>query len=84
MKAAKEYKAQWEEVNWLRLVYLANSINRSIYKLFRYGVIVFNVLLFISYKAVKALALIIKFLLLSEPSLNRYERDETWIFRQIK
>ena len=28
--------------------------------------------------------LIIKILLLTENSLNKIERDETWIFRQIK
>lgn len=70
MKAAREYKEQWEEANWLRLIYLANQFNSVLYNLLK--------------KAAKALFLIIKLLLLTEPGLNRIEKDETWIFRQIK
>ena len=84
MKAAKQYKEHWEEVNWLRLVYLANVINRAIYKLLRNAGIAINVLLYLSYQAIKGLVMVFKLLLLSEPELRRVERDETWIFRQIK
>ena len=84
MKAAKQYKEHWEEINWLRLVYLAQAINRAIYKLFRSASAAINVLLYLSYQAIKGLILVIKLLLLSEPELRRIEKDETWIFRQIK
>ncbi len=84
MKAAREYKEQWEEANWLRLIYLANQFNSVLYNLLKKAAIVINVFLYIIYQAVKALFLIIKLLLLTEPGLNRIEKDETWIFRQIK
>lgn len=84
MKAAKQYKQQWEEANWLRLIYLANQLSSVLYKLFKKTAIVINVFLFIIYQAVKALFLIIQLLFLTEPALKRIERDETWIFRQIK
>lgn len=84
MKAARAYKQQWEEANWLRLIYIADQISLFLYKLIKKAVIVINVFLYIIYQALKAIYLIIKLLLLTEPGLNRIERDETWIFRQIK
>ena len=84
MKAAREYKQQWEEANWLRLIYLANHLSEAFYKLLKKALIVINVFLYIIYQAFKGLLLIVKLLLLTQPSLNKIERDETWIFRQIK
>ena len=84
MKAAKEYKEHWEEVNFLRLLHLAIEIHRTLNKYLKRAIVIFNVLLYIVYQAAKGLFLIIKLLLLTEPSLNRIERDETWIFRHIK
>lgn len=84
MKAAKEYKEEWEEANYIRLIYLANAINEKINKLLKQAIIAANVLLYITYQAARGLYLIIKLLLLSEPNITRIERDETWIFRQIK
>lgn len=84
MKAAKEYKQQWEEANWLRLIYLAGQLSEIINKILKKTAIAINVALYIIYQTIKGLLLIIKLLLLTEPSLNKIERDETWIFRQIK
>lgn len=84
MKAAKQYKEQWEEANWLRLVYLANILNKAGYKLFKNTAIAINVLLYLNYQVLKGLVLIVKIMFLTEPQLNRIEKDETWIFRQIK
>ncbi|MEQ1722027.1 MAG: hypothetical protein ABL930_02550 [Pseudobdellovibrio sp.] len=84
MKAAKQYKQQWEEANWIRLLFLANRIYEALNQIFKYILIGANVFLFIIYQAFKAFWLILKLLLLTEPSLIRIEKDETWIFRQIK
>lgn len=84
MKAAKEYTQQWEEANWLRLIYIANQLSRLSYNLYKKIAIFINVFLFIIYQTIKGLLLIIKLLLLTQPSLNKIQRDETWIFRQIK
>lgn len=84
MKAAREYKQQWEEANWIRLIYLAGQLSEIINKILKNTAIAINVALYIIYQAIKGLLLIIKLLLLTEPSLNKIERDETWIFRQIK
>lgn len=84
MKAVKEYREQWEEANWLRLIGIAGQIYEHTNRILKRALILFNVLLYITYQAGKGLYLIIKLLLLTEPQLNRIERDETWIFRQIK
>lgn len=84
MKAAREYRQQWEEANWLRLIYLANQLSEVFYKILKKALVITNVFLYIVYQAIKGLLLIIKLLLLTQPSLNKIERDETWIFRQIK
>ena len=65
MKAAREYRQQWEEANWLRLIYLANQFYEAFYKLTKKALIVINVFLYITYQAFKGLYLIIKLLLLS-------------------
>lgn len=84
MKAAKAFREQWEEANLLRLIYFANNVYGKINLFAKRGLILFNVLLFIFYKAGHGLWLIVKVLLLSEPEFNKIERDETWIFRQLK
>lgn len=84
MKAAREYRQQWEEANWLRLIYLAHQLSEVFYKILKKALVITNVFLYILYQAIKGLLLIIKLLLLTQPSLNKIERDETWIFRQIK
>lgn len=84
MKAAKAFKEQWEEANLLRLIYFANNVYGKINLFTKNALIFINVLLFIFYKAGHGLWLIVKVLLLSEPEINRIERDETWIFRQLK
>lgn len=84
MKAAKQYKEQWEELNWLRLIYLGKQISELFNVIFKKITIALNLFLFISYLVIKTLWLFIKLLLLTEPSIQRIERDETWIFRQIK
>lgn len=84
MKAAKQYKQQWEEANWIRLLFIANRIYEALNKIFKNVLIGVNVFLFIIYQALKAGWLIVKLLFLTEPSLIRIEKDETWIFRQIK
>ena len=84
MKAAKQYKEQWEEANLLRLIHIGSQAYEILSGLFTKTLIVINVLLFITYQAAKSLLIIIRLLLLTEPSINKIERDETWIFRQIK
>ncbi len=83
-QVAKQYKEQWEEANLLRLIYISNQAYEILSGLFTKTLIAINVLLFITYQAAKGLLMIIKLLLLTEPGINRIERDETWIFRQIK
>jgi hypothetical protein len=84
MKAAKAQRANWEETNLLRLISVAKFINENLNGLFKKTIITLNVLLYITYKAIKGLYLIVKLLFLTESSMIRIERDETWIFRQIK
>lgn len=84
MKAAKEYREQWEEANLLRLINIASQIYEKINNILKHAIVVLNVLLYILFQAAKGLLLIIKLLLLTEPALNKIEKDETWIFRQIK
>jgi hypothetical protein len=84
MKAAKAFREQWEEANLLRLIYFANNVYAKINLFAKRALILINVLIFIFYKAGHGLWLIVKVLLLSEPEFNRIERDETWIFRQLK
>ena len=83
MKAAR-LREHWEETNLLRLIYLAKRTNEILNGLLKKTIILINILLYITYKALKGLYLIITLLFLTEPSLIRIERDETWIFRQIK
>ncbi|MCC2678612.1 MAG: hypothetical protein K0R29_1188 [Pseudobdellovibrio sp.] len=84
MKAVKAYKEHWEEINLLRLIYAAKLINEKINILFKAGLIVFNLALYISYRAAKGLWLIVHLLLFTEPRIMQVEKDETWIFRQLK
>ena len=84
MKAAKEYREQWEEANLLRLIVTAERVYEKINHFLKQAIIVLNVLVYIMFQAIKGLLLIIKLLLMTEPAINRIERDETWIFRQIK
>lgn len=84
MKAARLYKQQWEEANWLRLIHVANQLTKIFNAVLKCTVIAAHLILFINYQVIKYLLLIVNLLLLTEPSINRVERDETWIFRQIK
>lgn len=84
MKAVKAFKEQWEQANLLRLIYFANQLYAKLNQVAKAVLIIFNVLLFVFYKAGTSLWLIVKVLLLSEPEIKRIERDETWIFRQLK
>jgi hypothetical protein len=84
MKAALLLTEQWEEANWRRLKRLTTEAHKGFRSLFKIALITANVFLYLIYQALKAFGLIIKLLLLTENSLNRIERDETWIFRQIK
>ncbi len=52
MKAAREYKQQWEEANWLRLIYLANRFAEVFSNILKKALIVFNVFLYIAYQAI--------------------------------
>ncbi len=84
MKAVKAYKEHWEEINLLRLIYVAKLLNEKINAWLRFWLIFFNVLLYVAYSACKGLYLVVKILFLTEPRIMNIERDETWIFRQIK
>ena len=84
MKAVKAYKEHWEETNLLRLLNVAAFVNERINVLAKTTLIFINVFLYINYRAAKGLYLVVKLLLLTEPRIMNVERDETWIFRQIK
>jgi len=84
MRAVRAYKEHWEETNLLRLLYVARLINEKINTGLKVALIIFEVALYISYRACKGLYLIIKLLFLTESRLMNIESDETWIFRQIK
>ncbi len=84
MKAVRAYKENWEEINLLRLIHTAKLINEKINVAIKVALIVFNVLLYISYRALKGLCLIVHLLLFTEPRIIQVEKDETWIFRQLK
>jgi hypothetical protein len=84
MKAVRAYKEHWEETNLLRLLYVAKLVNEKVNACLRVALILFEVTLYISYRACKGLYLFAKLLLLTESRLMKIERDETWIFRQIK
>lgn len=84
MKAAQQHRQEWEEANWLRLIHINNQAYKALIGFFRKILIAANILLYIFYKAFQAMLLMVKLLLLTEPAINKIERDETWIFRQIK
>ncbi len=84
MKAAKNYKEKWEEENLLILINFAEHFYERSSRIYNSAYRFMNVLLFIFYKLSKAFLLILKLVFLSEPMINKIERDESWIFRQIK
>lgn len=84
MKAVKEYREQWEEENFMRLLNASIMTFNFFRKAGKRLSTVLNILLFIGYQAVKGLFMIVKLLFLTESSIQKIERDETWIFRQIK
>lgn len=84
MKAVRAYTEHWEEINLLRLVHAVRLINEKLNVLIKAALIVINVALYISYRAAKGLWLIVHLLLFTEPRIMQVEKDETWIFRQLK
>lgn len=84
MKAEKNFREEWEEANLLRLFFLAELINAKFFKYKRSLVVALSFAVFILFRLLKGLSLAAKILLFSEPQFLRVERDESWIFRQIK
>ncbi|MGZ3689946.1 MAG: hypothetical protein ACXVAX_00495 [Pseudobdellovibrio sp.] len=84
MKAAKNYKEKWEEENLLLLINFSEQFFGRIWRIYQFAYKFMNVLLYVFYKLGEALLLILKLVFLSEPMLNKIEREESWIFRQIK
>jgi hypothetical protein len=84
MKAVKAYTEHWEEINFLRLLQIAKLVNDKLNYYLKILLVICEVSLYISYLALKGLYLIIKLMFLTEPALKQAERDENWIFRQIK
>ncbi len=84
MKAVREFKEQWEEQNLLRLIaYYEQAflfINAASKKFFN----VMNTIVFINYLVIKAGYYLLRLLFLNDRLLQLPERDETWMFRQIK
>ncbi len=84
MKAAKNYKERWEEENLLLLINFSQNFFERLWRIYSFVYKFMNVSLYIFYKLSEALLLILKLVFLSEPMIIRMERDESWIFRQIK
>ncbi len=83
MKAAWQYKQEWEEINFLRLT----VCTRKIAHYFCFGAKTINqvasFLLFIAYCALK-IVLACCYLLVATKTSLRNTKEEEWIFRQIK
>lgn len=83
MKAAKQYKEQWEEVNFLRLMRFIESVLKFTGAILAKTNAFTHVLLFLFYKLMVLAWRTGHVLLMTEP-IVKIEKEETWIYRQIK
>lgn len=83
MKAAKQYKEQWEELNFLRLMKFTENVLKLAGDFLSKANAITHVLLFIFYKLMVIAWRTGHVLLMTEP-LVKVEKEETWIYRQIK
>lgn len=87
MKTTFETTKQWEEENWLRLLIVFNVLKLFIKKIIQNTIILMNIIFYLNYQVIKIGLFIIKLLVLTQPMESRLpeiNRDESWIFRQIK
>jgi hypothetical protein len=83
MKAAKQYKRQWEEAQLLQLLELAEQTLKVLNFLLRKFKVITNLFLFLSYQMVILAVNIVKIALFAQKT-ELLVRDEQWIYRQIK
>lgn len=83
MNATKKSEHSWETVNEERLVLIAEGAFATGKVFFRRFLLILNLLAFVSYKVFIFAGLTIRAVALSKPIL-KIEREETWIYRQIK
>lgn len=83
MKAAKHYKRQWEETNFLRLMHFTEQIFKLISFSTKKLSIALSIFSYIAFQTFLFAFRLLKLSFLNEIKI-RPERDEQWIFRQIK
>ena len=84
MKAARNYTERWEAENWLRLGETLNRTYLVLNILFKNILIFLNLALYAIYSLAKYLLLTIRLIFLTEINHVRLEREESWIFRNVK
>ncbi len=83
MKAAKHYRQEWEEAQFLQLFEFAAQIYRGFIVFFKILKLIFNLVIFIIYQLMKLTWNIARIAFLTQAT-NQLMRDEQWIYRQIK
>ncbi len=83
MKAAWQFKQEWEQENFIRLVNLSDKTLNAFHQFLKQFRLILSLIFFISYKIADITLAIVLVSLATETSL-RCKRDEEWIFRQIK
>lgn len=84
MKAEKSHLEKWEEENLIHLLNFSELFFEKFLSAYKSLYRFVSIALFIIYKLSKTLLLILKVVFLSEPTIAKIERDDSWIFRQLK
>lgn len=83
MNAAEKSQQSWESLNEERLILFFEIIFSYQKLILQKAVIGLNLIAFVIYKLLFYLGLVLRALFLSSP-IVRMDREEAWIYRQIK
>lgn len=83
MNASKKYHKNWESINEERLILLFESIWAISKESIRISVSVLNLIAFVFYRSAALAVAILNAVFLAKP-IVKIEREESWIYRQIK
>lgn len=83
MNAARKYHESWEALNEKRIHLIWNNLGVIAKDSVEKTLTLLNLMLFIIYKSVKITGLLIR-VIFSENPIVRIEREESWIYRNLK
>jgi hypothetical protein len=83
MNAAKKSQQSWEALNEERFIFLIDGLMTFNRLILSQVLITLNLLAFVTYKVLILAGLLFRVIFLTSP-LVRFEREESWIYRQIK